>query len=309
VTGADGRLRVVFPPALRTGDLVALVAPAGPVSLERVEGAVRLLESRGLRVQVRDDITSRYRCFAGSDARRLEELENALLAAEVRAVFLARGGYGTQRILTRLRLGSAAPKPVVGFSDNTALLGYLRNSRGWAVLHGPHPRQERPGEFERVLRCLGLGGVVERPRFENLRLLSSAPAQPVVGEVAGGCLSLAASSVGTPYALDFRGRIVFLEDVGERVYRLDRLLQQLSAARSFEGALAVVFGRPEEFVPEAEGPAVEESLAEFARSAPFPVLCDLPCGHGERNEPLPLGPAARLDPEGGTLEFLEDAVR
>ncbi|MBI5445257.1 MAG: LD-carboxypeptidase [Deltaproteobacteria bacterium] len=301
---------VRFPERLRPGDTVALVAPAGPVSAERVEGAVALLSARGLRVRVREDITARRGYLAGSDRRRAEELRDALADPGVRAVFLARGGYGTQRILAgALPDAGVAPKPVIGFSDNTALLNALRRELGWAVVHGPHPRNERPEELDRVLACLGYWGEPERPFFDGLSLLSPRRTAAVEGEVAGGCLSLVTSSIGTPYALDCAGKILFLEDVGEPAYRLDRMLLHLRASGASEAAAAVVFGCPEEFGPEDQAGEVAELLAEFASAAAVPVLSGLACGHGKKNQPLLLGPRARLEPAAGTLTFLEAAVQ
>jgi muramoyltetrapeptide carboxypeptidase len=198
---------------------------------------------------------------------------------------------------------------VIGFSDNTALLNALRQHLGWAVVHGPHPQKEKPEELDRVLACLGYFGEPERPGFAGLRLLSEYSGEPVEAEVAGGCLSLVASSIGTPYALDCEGRIVFLEDVAEPAYRLDRMLLQLRRSGLLDGAAALVFGCPEGFGPEGQEDEVREVLGEFASVLPIPVLSGLGCGHGARNEPLPLGPKARLDPTGGTLTFLEAAVK
>jgi muramoyltetrapeptide carboxypeptidase len=130
----------------------------------------------------------------------------------------------------------------------------------------------------------------------------------VEGEVAGGCLSLVASSVGTPYALVFHGRIAFLEETGEPAYRLDRMLHQLKASGAFEGALALVFGVARSFGPEADAEHLEHLLEELAAAVPFPVLEGLPCGHTEPNLPLPFGPRAVLDPSAGTLAFLEPLV-
>lgn len=301
-----------LPPALRAGDRVALVAPAGPLGPERVQGALALLGARGFRVSARGDVTARHRYLAGSDERRAEELLTALLDPEVRAVFLGRGGYGTQRLLSRLGpVATADPKPVVGFSDNTALLNHLRQAFGWAVVHGPHPQGDRPEALDAVLACLGAAGEPVAPAFEGLRLLGPARRGALEAELAGGCLSLVASSVGTPYAVEGRGRILFLEDTGEPAYRVDRMLHQLWASGSLEGVEAVVFGTVRSFVPEGqeqEAGHLEELLGDFAAAVSIPVLEGLPCGHTEPNLPLPLGPLARLDPARGELSFLEPAV-
>jgi muramoyltetrapeptide carboxypeptidase len=300
-----------FPPALSPGDAVALVAPAGVVDAKRVEGAVRLLESRGLRVLVRPDITARHRSLAGADDRRAEELRRALEGPDVRAVFLARGGYGSQRILDRiLPAGTAEPRSVIGFSDNTALLNHLRKRFGWVAVHGPHPQAEEPAETDEVLACLGLFGPRALPAYGGLEVLSGARQGPIEAEVAGGCLSLVSSSVGTPYAVDCRGKILFLEETAEPVYRLDRMLHHLRASGTLDGAAAVVFGRVDTFADApGEVGTVRELLLEFAGEVALPVVAGLPCGHTHPNRPLPLGPIARLDLLGGRLTYLEGAVR
>jgi muramoyltetrapeptide carboxypeptidase len=231
----------------------------------------------------------------------------ALQEPEVRAVFLARGGYGTQRLLGALgaeQLG--APRAVVGFSDNTALLEHLRR-QGWAALHGPHPQASRPDEFDAVLGCLGYYGEPARSAFLGLRRWGGG--ERVIAEVGGGCLSLLASSAGTPWAFRAEGRIVFLEDVGEAAYRIDRMLHQLRASGALDGAAAVVFGRVETFAPEEEDRGLLEALiAEFAASMPCPVLSGVSAGHVTPNLPLPFGPRALLDPERGSLTFLDGFV-
>lgn len=303
----SGLPRPLLPPRLRPGDAVALAAPAGAVDAGRVEGAVRLLESRGLRVRVRDDVTDACRYLAGDDRRRCAELLGALRDPEVRAVFLARGGYGTQRLLSALRAQDLGPaRAVVGFSDNTALLEHLRRC-GRAALHGPHPRAEHPDELDSVLGCLGYYGEPARPAFLGLRRWGGETGR-VVAEVGGGCLSLLASSAGTPWAFRAEGRIVFLEDVGEAAYRLDRMLHQLRASGGLDGAAAVVFGRLEAFGPPEEAGLREALVAEFASASACPVLSGVSSGHVTPNLPLPLGPRALLDPGAGTLAFLEDAV-
>lgn len=301
-----------IPPALRAGDLVALVAPAGPLAPERAEGAAALLRDRGFRVAVRNDVTARHRYLAGLDERRAEELLAALLDSDVKAVFLGRGGYGTQRLLARLGpVEKAEPKPVVGFSDNTALVNYLRQAFGWVTLHGPHPQAEKSGELDEVLACLGSRGEPAKPAFGGLRLLGPPRRGALEAEVAGGCLSLLSSSIGTPYAVDARGRILFLEDTGEPAYRIDRMLHQLWASGALEEVKAVVFGTATSFGPRGYGEDVrhiEELLLDFAASMPVPVLEGLTCGHTDPNLPLPLGPLARLEPERGEVSFLEAAV-
>jgi muramoyltetrapeptide carboxypeptidase len=300
------------PPPLAKGDLVALITPAGPVETETLEGAARMLEDVGLRVNLRSDAGARQGYLAGEDERRLSELTEALLDKEVKAVFTARGGYGTQRILPRLKLPEELPaKHVIGFSDNTALLSYLYRRYGWAVLHGAHPRPGHPNELAEVLRCLGLGGRATVPSFGGLRLinedsLNPEECVPVTASVVGGCLSILSTSVGTPFAPPLKGKILFLEDVAEPVYRLDRMLHHLLWSGELKDVRAIVFGEPDTFVPEwAERGEAEEMLAQFASELEIPVMAGLPCGHVDANRPLPLGLKATLNPVAGLLEFTE----
>lgn len=290
-------------PRLERGYLVALEASAGCVDAERIEGAVRLIESRGLRVLISRDLTARERYFAGADAVRLAGLQAALDNPEVRAIFLARGGYGSQRVAPLLKCPSNGPKAVVGFSDNTALHGYIGEAFGWPCLHGPHPRAECPEDFDRVVECLS-GGI---EKFGGLKTVSGGG--PLAGPVAGGCLSLLSATFGTPCFPSLAGKIVFLEDTCEAPYRLDRMLTHLLQAGAFSRSLAVVFGELSSFAPQGTQPEEVAAVVEdFAARVGLPVLTGLPCGHVEPNFPLPLGIPAKLDPSGGTLEFLEAIV-
>ncbi|TAL18840.1 LD-carboxypeptidase [bacterium] len=302
-------MKVKYPPPLKRGDKVALAAPAGPVDKARFDWAVEALSERGLVVSASEEMLSKDRYLAGNDGRRLGELQTALSDPEIKAVFLARGGYGTQRIIPSLDLpADAIPKPVAGFSDNTALLGALSEIYGWAVVHGPHPRKGGEEELDELLGCLGFFGEPRLPVFTGLKALNGGA--DVEGPLCGGCLSLISTSVSTPYAIRAGGKIVFIEEVCEAVYRIDRMLHHLLHSGFFEGAKGVVFGTPETFIP--EGGSIEDLyslLGEFAGKAGIPVLTGLPCGHVGTNRPLPFGPRAHLSPARGELAFLEPAVR
>ena len=295
---AGGRPRL----RLEKGDTVALVSPAGPVDEKRGRGAVKLLESRGLKVRTTGDYLARTGFTAGNDERRLAELLKALTDPDVRAVFCSRGGYGSQRVAPYLEIPAGTrPKPVVGFSDNTALLNYLGRAEGWHSLYGAHPDPAKPGELDKVLAVLMVG---EKPAYENLKIVR--PGRAVRAPVAGGCLSLLSTAVGTPCFPDLAGRLLFIEDVGEAPYRLDRMLTHLLQSGSLEGARGVLFGDPSTFAP--RGTPLEEVdavLADFVARARLPALSGLPCGHVKANGPLPFGPEARADFGKGTLTFLE----
>lgn len=291
-------------PKLKKGDTVALVAPAGPVDESRLEGAVRLLEAFDLRVQMREDAGAKTGYLAGSDSRRLAELQGALDDDKISGIFLARGGYGTQRIAPFLKK-PAKLKPVVGFSDNTALHGLINGRWRGCSLHGPHPNQECGDEMDEVMACLMEGA---RPAFTGLVTLKGD--KPVEGRLHGGCLALLSSSVGTQCMPSFAGAVVFIEDVAEPAYRIDRMLNHLINCGALAKAVGVVFGRPESFTPTSCDPAETLAvLSDFAQRLEIPLLHGLPCGHTKTNRPLLFGTRARLDPGAGTLNHLESITK
>ncbi len=301
--------KIQFPPRIAKGDKVALITPAGPVERERLEWARDFLTARGLEVSLRPDAHSRVEYLAGSDHRRLEELRGVLYDPGIKAIFCARGGYGVQRILQLLDLSEPPPpKAVVGFSDNTALLSYLNRKLGWAVLHGPHPEPESENTFGEVLSLLGLEGEPVRQKFAGLRTINPGPV--VTAPVTGGCLSIISSGIGTPHGVDARGCILFIEDVNEPVYKVDRLLHHLKWAGVLDSVSALLIGKPESFLPGDTDPEpLNAMLKTFAAELDVPVVTGMPCGHVEAHRPLPFGPLARLDPDGGTLEFIEDFTK
>jgi muramoyltetrapeptide carboxypeptidase len=291
------------PEALRPGDEVAIVAPAGPFARQVFERGLALLSTR-YRPRFGEGLFARHRYLAGSDARRLAELQEALDAPAIRAVFCARGGYGAMRLLPRLKLAGRC-KPLVGFSDVTALHGALQ-AAGCASVHGP------------VLTQLGsLGEATADALFELLEQPSARvrlQGEPrvagcVEGPVVGGNLSILTRLLGTPYLPPLDGAILFLEDVGERPYRLDRMWQHLALAGAFARVRALAHGEFTGCDEKDDSLSAAEILDELVRDTGLPCVAGLPAGHGAVNRPFPLGARARLDGGAGTLEFLEGAVR
>ncbi len=291
------------PAALHPGDRVSVIAPASSFDRPAFERGLALLATRYQPV-VRPDIYESRRYLAGGDDRRLAELSEALSDPTTSAIFCARGGYGVTRLLSRLQLPRRA-KPLIGFSDITALHG-LAQSRGRVSVHGP------------VLTQLGrLGEAVANELFELLETpsarveLRGEPQVPGVaeGRVVGGNLSVLTRLLGTPYLPPLEGAILFLEDVGERPYRLDRMWQHLALAGAFEKVKGIALGEFVECEEKGGKWTAAEILRELAEETGLPCVAELPVGHGDRNRPLPLGARARLDGAEGTLRFLEGAVR
>lgn len=289
------------PAALRKGDLIAVVAPAGAVEPVVVTAGVRLLEELGYRVLVGPSVFNRDGYLAGSDAQRVADLERMFHHPDVQAIFCARGGYGTGRLLPFLNLDAvrARPKIFVGFSDVTFLLNHLVQRAGLVTFHGPMVSDlaQRPEAARRLLDLL----TGDRSSW---KAAAAEVVQPGTAEgvLAGGCLSVVVSLLGTPYDIDTTGRLLFLEDVNEKPYRIDRMLTQLKHAGKLDGVAGVVFGEmigctadPEEAV------SVRDIVREAFADARYPVAMGLPSGHGSGGVTLPLGVRARLAGERLTL--------
>jgi muramoyltetrapeptide carboxypeptidase len=298
------------PRALRRGDAVALVAPAGPLAPGAVERAEERVRALGWEPLTAPHARGRRGFLSGSDEERLGDLNAALSDPRTRAVWCLRGGYGTMRILPRIEWETLVRRrlPLIGFSDNTALhLGCA--ARGLVSFHAPHPAAEEVEEsslllLHRLLSSdLPLGPLPEATRGPPPEMVTGGVAE---GRLCGGNLSLLAATLGTPYAPRAEGCILFLEEVGEPPYRLDRLLTQLELAGVLRGVVGVAVGdlggAGEEAAELAE--VVRERLGRLG----VPVVQGLPFGHRPENWTLPLGVSAQLDAETGTLALLDPAV-
>nr|MDQ3388412.1 LD-carboxypeptidase [Gemmatimonadota bacterium] len=242
------------------------------------------------------------------------DLNDAMRAADNDAIWCLRGGYGTMRILDRLdwKAFAARPRPLVGFSDNTALhLAALRS--GVVSFHGPHPAAAEIPDFSakellRLLTDAKPAGLLPLPPGHTTH------PETVVGGVAegrlmGGNLALLAAMAGTPYALQAEGAILFIEDVGEPAYRIDRMLSQLLLSGALTGVKGVMVGAFNEPLGEAPGlPGATDVITERLGGLGFPLATGFPFGHIEESWTLPLGVRARLDADAGTLEITEAAV-
>jgi muramoyltetrapeptide carboxypeptidase len=302
------------PARLRQGDKVAVCAPAGPVTPDRLAAGLSILEDR-YRVIMTPELYARDGYLAGSDDRRADEFNRYLRDPDVRAIVLARGGYGLMRILERLDAAAlrADPIPIVGFSDATALLAWAHLRAGVGGVHGPVVTQLgklEAGDIAWLFRLL------EDPSAPGklpwaLSPLTTALRREVRGPLLGGNLCLLSHLAGTPYQLDMSGAILFIEEVGEPPYRLDRYLTHLKLAGALDGvkaALAGDFYGCEEPGGGYEGvPGPLELVG--ARLGDFGITClgGIPLGHGPRNAALPFAAACTVMPD-GRLTLEEPAV-
>lgn len=299
------------PPRLAPGAVVALVAPAGAVSRSAVADVARWLRSRGFRVddRVPDRRSGR---FSAPDAPRAKLFWNALLDPDVDWVFCVRGGYGCIRLLDHLpprlfkQLRRKTPKLVTGFSDVTLLHALLGHYAGWTTFHAPMAGMFNVKNLDQMVSVLSGGRLLcDRRWARGFRVFRRGT---IEGVSWGGNMSLLQTLMGTPPGCpDFsRKRIIFLEDVDEPLYRIERMLLHLRTAGCFRNVAGVVFGRCER-CPRA-GLSMEAVLERVFGDLRIPVIYHYPFGHGRDNITIPLGRRVRLDGRTGELELCEAAV-
>ncbi len=308
------------PKPLEPGDVIGLVAPSSPFPRESLDRGIRFLEAHGFRVRVAPAVFARHRAYlAGSDIQRAQLLMDVVTDPEVRAVMAIRGGYGSLRILGLLQSDAIRhnPKIFLGYSDATALLLYLLDHCGLVPFHGPlvvemgepMSRQTEQWLINALTWKKPLGSV---PLKDALWIKRGSASGPLVG----GNLSVICSSLGTPWEIRTQGRLLFLEECGEKPFRVDRMLTQLRLAGKLDQSVGLLFGR---FLPEPSAPVSEtrsyteeviEIILEVTNDFEGPVLVGLPVGHGvDENITLPLGVEASLDADNAVLTITESALQ
>jgi muramoyltetrapeptide carboxypeptidase len=273
------------PRALRTGDRIALVAPASPFSRESFDKGVGELQRLGYEPVFDESVFARHRYTAGDPALRAAAFRRAWSDDSIAALMAVRGGYGSVQLLPLLdpREVARTPKAFIGYSDNTSLLDWIRSRCGIVSFHGPMiDGRLAKGEqaydrdtFMRVLARTEAPGMITHPQMEPLR------AGEASGIMVGGTLTQLLASLGTPYAFDPpQGHVLFVDEVAERPYRIDRMLTQLRLSGLLSRARAIVFGEmPRCDEPGDGGPAIKPVLREVLDDFPGPILFGLPSGH------------------------------
>jgi muramoyltetrapeptide carboxypeptidase len=288
---------------LQKGDLVDLIAPGYAVEPDKVQSGVRALEAWGLRVRSPEELIRPFYFHAQTDEKRLAFTQKAFFAKDSAAVWSVRGGYGSNRLIPGLlkKKAPARAKLFVGISDVTTLHLLLNQNWKWPSLHGPLLDRlgsgTLPPEFSEECRALVFGELREA-RFAGLEPMNAAAMKrkKIEGRVVGGNLTVLQSALSTRIQPKLKDRILFLEDIGERGYRIDRMLEQFKQAGLFEKCAAVVFGH---FLggqePNLDGASyIPFALERFAEQIQVPVWQGLPVGHGEHQRALPLGTPAVL---------------
>jgi len=294
------------PTFLRPGDTIGIAAPASPFDQEAFEAGVGVLEAMGFAVKIPDNLFKRQGYLAGSDAERAALLMGLFDDETVRAIFCARGGFGSMRLLPLLDLEKIRrqPKIVVGFSDVTALLLTLYKKCGLLSFHGPMVTTLGKGS-KRTSSALMAAISTDSP----LVLTSSRPMvlNPghASGPVIGGNLTTLSHLMGTPFEPVFEGHLLFLEDRGEAPYRIDRMLSQLHLGGCLDNVAGVILGSFQDCGPLEQ---VYDIVKRVFQKRLIPILAGFDIGHGTDNVTLPLGLQADMDTVEGTLRFKESAV-
>lgn len=291
----------LWPPLLRPGDFVAVVAPASPVSREAFAAGAGILESWGIRLAYGPEIFAPRPYEVPVDRAVAQQLAQAIVDPEIKGIICARGGYGTIRLLEYLDLTllAAHPKYFLGFSDITTLLCLFSQRAGVVTFHGPtvaHLGEVWP-EAREQCRNLLMQPHPEALSFAGLKVLAPGMAQ---GPLLGGNLAILCSLLGTPYAPSLAGCVLLLEDYNEAPYRIDRLLQQLRLAGSLDQVAAIILGS---FSGCGKVKQIWEIFGNLGKRLGIPILAGLPIGHQPDNFTVPLGIEVRVDAQGGTVQW------
>ena len=286
------------------GGTIGIVAPAAPSVPERLTLAVAYLHRLGYQVVLGRSVQEEWGYLAGSDEIRAQDVNRFFADPAIHGILCLRGGYGAARILDLLDYDTIRknPKLFIGFSDITALHTALRERCGLATIHGPMALSlvHRATAYTRRQFELGLVQPVRPGPFvlPPKRYLTGLVPGRATGPIVGGNMYLLSALSGTPYELDGTGCILFLEEIGEEAYSLDRMLRQFEQTGLISRVAALAFGdftycRP--VVEKAGAFTVQEIVRQYARRWNKPALCGLPVGHGRHNGWLPLGVPAVLD--------------
>ena len=310
------RPSLLRPGVLQKGDTIGIVAPSGPVNREKFEAGILRLRELGFNPIFSESIFNRELFFAGGVRRRVDELHEMFRLPEVKAIICARGGYGSNHLLPHLNLGLIAQNPKIfcGYSDLTTLLAYLHDTTGLVGFHGPMLSKDFAcadgvhfGSFSYASTGQSQWSIT-RSDSPTLTGIATGVAD---GKLYGGCLSLLVASLGTPYEIQTADTILFLEDLGEWPYRIDRMLMHLRYAGKLEKVRGIVFGEMLECAaPPDSDYTLQDVIARSLGDLNIPIAFGLRSGHvSAGNVTLPIGVRARLNVSNNvSLEILEAAT-
>jgi len=299
---------MIIPPFLKPGDTIGITCPAGYVAYERVRYAISVLEKWGFKVKPGATIGSEYFYFSGKDDARMADLQAMLDDEEINAILMGRGGYGVSRIIDALDFTKFKqhPKWICGFSDITVLHSHLHSRHGVATLHSPmcgaftqeSEESDYIRQFHQLLRGTKLVHTFPSSSFNRKG--------QATGVLTGGNLAMLAHLTGSASEADMRGKILFIEDIGEHYYNVDRMLLQLKRAGKLDALKALLIGSFTDMqdTDRPFGQTLAESVRDKVNEYDYPVAFHFPCGHQEINYTLMLGGTYRLEVQDSGSELV-----
>ncbi|MGI8313885.1 S66 peptidase family protein [Halobacillus mangrovi] len=299
---------MILPKRLQKGDTVGVIAPASPPNLENLEKAIPFLENLGLQVKVGPNVSKTYGYLAGTDQERLDDLHAMFTDSDVSGIICAGGGYGTGRIVSSINfdLIKSNPKTFWGYSDITYLHTAIRQKTGLVTFHGPMLSSD-VGKDSFEERSRAMFQQLFQPEtlqytesFSPLQTISDGEAE---GELVGGNLSLLVNTMGSPYELDTKGKLLLIEDIGEEPYRVDSFLSQLKLAGKLKEAAGIVVGDFSEAEPKKRDQSLtlEDVYDYYFSRLNKPVVSGFKIGHCQPHFAVPLGAKATLSSSSKTL--------
>lgn len=298
-------MKKIFPKSLKKGDKIAIISPAGAVEPAQLEKGIKLIKSKGFEPVLGENLYTKFSNgynYAGTEEQRTKDINWALNDSEISAIWASRGGYGCQHLIENLNLKGFIknPKWYIGYSDNTVIQSYLLK-KGFASIHGQTIKTSSFGVTDESYD-LTFNILKGKPLKYTLKSNQFNREGNVEGELVGGNLALIYALLGTKYSFDFKDKILFIEDIGENFYALDRMIMSLELAGVFTKIKGLIIGGMTNMGDEKENKQYEESFDEFAYKLisdrilkyNFPVVFAFPNGHIHNNIPLILGAEVSL---------------
>ncbi|MEW5822001.1 MAG: LD-carboxypeptidase [Cyanobacteriota bacterium] len=311
----------ILPIKLTPGDTIGLIAPSGVIKdIPALERAVKNIESRGYKVKLSDNITDKKWYFAGDDQTRLKDLMTFFKDPEINAIFCARGGYGCTRLLDKLdfEIINLNPKILLGYSDITAFHFAINKYSNLITFHGPLSvgdfGKKDLLDFTWNNAWMILENNISFPHEINNYLKPiSINSGKVYGQIVGGNLAVICSIMGSKYFSDFDNKILFIEDVSENLYRIDRYLIQLKLAGVFNKVKGIIFGEFTDLIksddPEVNNLLILDIIKDIMQDIKTPAIYGFSCGHAPNKSTIPFGAECHLDASEGILTIVEPFLK